>query len=218
MRLASKFLILFALAALMVPVAVMADPISGTGSLGSFTGTFDYVATDSGNATLTITLTNTSPAANGGFITGFVFNNPSDLITGVTLTQDNGFDLLWDNDAVNGQPYGQFDIGAALGGNFEGGGNPNDGIPVGDTWTFIFEFTGTDLDTLSESDFFNTWSVEGSDSAAFLVRFRGFEDEGSDKVPGTPDNPPPVPEPASLLLMGTGLTTLAGILRRKTAK
>jgi hypothetical protein len=218
MRLASKFLMLLALAALFAPLAAVADPISGTGTWGSFTGTFDYSASSGTEATLTITLTNTSPAANGGFLTGFVFNNPDDLITGVSLDTDTNFELLFDNDNLNGSPFGQFDIGAALGGDFEGGGTPSDGLAVGETGTFTFTFSGTGLDTLTVEDFFNTFGVDGSpeNQAAFLVRFRGFENGQSDKVPGVPgENPPPVPEPATILMIGTGLTTLAGVLRRK---
>src|SRR5262245_37099804 len=116
--------------------------ISGDGTLGHFEGTFTYSPTDATHATLTVALTNPSPPANGGFLTGFVFNNPTDDITGVTFTSSkSAFKLLggthFDN-GINGAPYGVFDIGAALGGDFLGGGKPTDGIGVGKTATFVF--------------------------------------------------------------------------------
>ncbi len=57
-----------------------AVPISGTGTLGSFTGDLTYSATTSTMATLNISLTNTSPTANTGFITAFVLNNPNNQL------------------------------------------------------------------------------------------------------------------------------------------
>ena len=49
-----------------------AAPISGAGSLGRFTGEVTYTATSDTKATLSVKLTNTSPQANGGYLTGFV--------------------------------------------------------------------------------------------------------------------------------------------------
>ena len=51
-----------------------------------------------------------------------------------------------------------------------------------------------------------------------MTRFRGFDDGGSDKVPGDIDPPPHAPEPSSLVLGGLGLLSLAGYgWRRKKA-
>jgi hypothetical protein len=204
-----------------------AEFISGSGglnNLGSFSGTVSYSFTDSSSATLEFSLTNTSPAANGGFLTAFAFNNPSNLITGVTLTSlDNtNFGLLGGSgfqDGVNGSPFGQFDIGASTGSNWEGGGNPSLGLGVGASATFTFHLTGSGLDGLTVTSFFNTLSVgpgDGEGPQPFVARFRGFSDEGSDKVPGHIDNEDEVttqkdsPEPASMVLCGVGLGGLLG--------
>jgi len=194
----------------------------GLNNLGTYTGVVTYSATDSGNATLTVTLTNTSPAANGGYLTAFVLNNPFDRITGVSLSStDPDFVLLGGpsfQNGINGAPFGDFDIGAGTGGAFEGGGPPSKGIGVGSSATFTFTLTGTQLDTLSAGIILGTKSEfvagQGKETQTFVARFRGFNDGGSDKVPD--EVVAHQPEPGTVVLLGLGMVGLAGgaVLRR----
>jgi hypothetical protein len=200
----------WALAGLLVPAALAsADTINiaGDGALGDFTGSLDLTG-----SILTVTLTNTSPAANGGFLTGFVFNGRD----GATATFDvaaSSANVASFQDVApteDAPPFGTFEFGAALGGDWTGGGSPNDGLGVGDTGTFVFNTTGAD----TVEDFFSDFGVlkeaKNGDPAeysdvVFAVRFKGFEDEGSDKVPGTETPPPPVVPLPPAVLGGLGL-------------
>jgi hypothetical protein len=206
----------------MIPLAGQ-DGLSG---LGSFQGSLEYLSGDAQHAILTVTLQNTSPAANGGFLTAFVFNNPGGKITAASLAGPAHFSLLGGpgfSNGVNGAPFGQFDLGASTGGGFEGGGAPSRGLGVGKTGTFTFALTGNGLDGLKAASFLATDSVPpgaGAGVMPFVARFRGFADGGSDKVPDPPAGPPrttQTPEPAALATAGTGLLTLLGwaCVRRK---
>jgi hypothetical protein len=209
-------------------ITITGNTANSTGNLGNFTANFVYNAVSNASATLTVDLTNTSPAANGGFITAFVFNNPGNQITNVTagspFTAPFGVDggPNFNNNSINGAPFGQFDIGSSTGGSFEGGGNPNGGIAVGNTGHFVFNLTGTNLLSLNEQSFVNTLSVgpgDGQGDQFFVVRFRGFNNGGSDKVPGQPGGGGGVPEPASIVLWSLSFVGLAGygMLRRRLA-
>lgn len=175
---------------------------------GAFTGTMDwsYDGEGSGSGSLSVTLNNTSPLANGGYLTGFAFNASP---TGLTMSLGSGPELWQGMSHVHASPFPHFDFGAAINGNWLGGGQPTEfGIAAGDSATFVLDFTGDDslLSSLSTASFF-----DGSNGIAFAARFRGFVNGQSDKVPGELIvTPVPVP----LAMAGIGLVGL-GMLRRR---
>lgn len=189
--------------------------------LGAFTGTLSYVPQTSSLGVLSITLTNTSPEANGGFITGFVFDvaGADPLGAGTLATTTNSSFLNTGNEP--GNPYGTFDAGAALGASFLGGGSPNVGIAIGASATFTFNITAFDAGSLTSASFLGTEAEPG-----FIVRLRGFNNGGSDKVPAWVRTPTggggqgggatvPLPS-AALAAGGTLLLTLgAGAMSRR---
>ena len=199
-----------------VPLLLSGD--NGLEGLGSFEGTLTYTPS---TATLVISLTNTSPAANGGFLTAFALNNPDDKITGISLSAtDTDFGLLgtapFNGDDVDAQPFGHYDFGASNTSDWLGGGSPTNAIGVGQTATFTFSLTGTTLNTLTEESFVGELpsGMEGECCDEFMVvRFRGFDDEGSDKVP---TDFTPIPEPSALFLLGVGMVGIV-LWRRRQA-
>jgi hypothetical protein len=180
------------------------DNALSTEALGSYEGSLDY---DPSQARLTVTITNTSPAANGGFITGLAFrvDSTDPAAMAVLSTSSVPFSNIVNASAA---PFGTYVGGAALGGDWLGGGSPQAGVGVGETATLVFSVTASDSATLTAIDFIEVSSAAGPD---FVVRFRGFADGGSDKVPGRPDEV--VPSPGTLGVLG-GLGILARRRRR----
>jgi len=168
-------------------------------------GNCTYSVTLSGDQ-LTLGLTNTSPTANGGYITAVAFNLAGAAsITSVTTT-DADFYLtpppVSTGGSINVAPDGTREFVMSVTNDYLGGGSPNSGIGVGGAATFTFTLGGT-FGSVTEANVFGS----------SLVRFRGFENGDSDKDKVTTR----VPEPASLLLLGAGLAAI-GIWRRKSTK
>lgn len=207
-----------------------AEPFTGTGRLGSYTGSLSYKSTSSTSAILEFSVLNTSPIANGGYLTAIAFNNPSDKITGASLSSaPANFGLLGASSFDNSVPtllFGDFDLGASTGGLFAGFGPPSNGIGAGDSGTFEFQLTGTMLDTLTEEDFFDEGSFvfdRFREPQFFAARFRGFNRDRlrlGDAVGATAGGPgiSEAPEPTSLALAGIGALFLLGGYTRKRLK
>lgn len=185
-------------------ILIQSDVPNSENQLGAFTGSLDWNYTGGNAGVLTVSLTHTSTF--GGFLTSFLFNIDSiDFGAAATLavTSDPDFSNITGG-ALNGAPYGTFDAGAGLSGGFQGGGTPSDGIAFGQTGTFQFNVVASDASSLSASSFIN-----GPNAFDFVVRFRGFENGGSDKVPAYVV----VPGPGALALLG--LAGLVGGGRRR---
>lgn len=197
--------------------AASASPITLTGDIAhstahtgaNFQATFNYV-----NATslLTLSLTNTTPSMEAGDLTGFVFDIDKAGNTAVLQSTSNAsfLDLATSShaNATLAAPFGTFQDGAALGGMWEGGGNPNNGITAGQTATFTFKVTGANALTLNTADFVHD---------GFVARFKNLcllSSSGSDKVPSLP-TAAPLPASAWAGVMGLVALGAVGLKRRR---
>lgn len=165
-------------------------------------------------ATASFSILNTTTTQ--GNITGFAFSLPGDgagySLAGGSSSNAN-FHLLNSlgaiiPDSINTpQLAGSLDVGMGTGPNFSGG-NPNQGILIGQTATFNLIFSGTGVGGWSTSSILAALAQETD--PLFAVRFQATTGGGSDVAT-------PTPVPPAVWMLGSGLLGLMGFRRRSLA-
>ena len=220
--------LVFSLAAILVMASaatVRADTITIVGvDSGQFSTATVVCEFNSQTNTFTFTITNTSAITQPGStstITGIGFDLPP--LGNANASGLNGFtgaqaaslssNFTFSDAALGNVPHGfnaaVLDFGFITGnsGNFSGG-SVNDGLLPGESASFTVSgaaFTGFTEEQICNAIFVRFQNVPGAGGS-------GGSDVG---VPGTPNE---IPEPSSILLLGTALMGLGGYARRRLKK
>lgn len=206
------------------PMTISLTSGAGLEGLGSFTGSmqWNYAGQGATYGLLSVTLTNTSSVH--GYLTAFALKGPS---SGFTYAKDSAaapaqnFGMIGGGanpaGTVSAAPWGSYTFGASTSSSWLGGGTPLKGLDVGQTGTVVFKVSALAslLGGLDATSFFST----AGGTPEFVVRFRGFDNGGSDKVVAMQQQQPPptvVPVPLPAAMAATGLLGL-GVLRRRRA-
>jgi hypothetical protein len=200
---------------LWIAMLALALPMAAFASSGvDFTNSGGTLSGSSGGLTLSGSELIAVNGLNGlGLVTGALGSVSfwtGALLTGGNLQQGGTFaggaasGFVIDGSGLNGIPSG-----AIFTGSFDG--------PV--TWTLVTLANGTHNYTLQGSitgTWYNGATVYGATIQLTINTGKGFFNGSTTISSGdTSIGPSPVPEPSSLIFMGTGLIAVAGLLRRK---
>ncbi|MGM0629416.1 MAG: PEP-CTERM sorting domain-containing protein [Patescibacteria group bacterium] len=179
---------------------------------------FNYSYLESGYGQIDLSVQNESEYEPS--ITGFAFNAPHQVTGLHSFTGSAGWAGFFEPNNINTpESFGLFDVAGSVCPVLEGG-NPHFGIQKGETTNFGFQVSGNDLDTLNEASFLEELSYVPSgngESVSFIARIQsvGENKELSDVMVPKKGSMNPIPEPATMLLFGTGLLFCAAVGRKK---